>query len=316
MPKSQFSAGNFCVVTNCTARKSGSGGAVTLPVAFTGTSVQALARGWVEATRQAVGNVEARSLYLGRAFREGRLAADSIGASLFVVSAGFGLVSGATRIPNYNLTVSDGPGSIRPHLRTCKDGAAGWWRELNLVLGSPTPLSELVAGRTFDHVFLAMPSTYLSMVAEDLAALPASMADKLRIFTSRSGLSVLPVNLRSCVLPYDERLEAVAGFAGTQIDFAQRALRHFVEVVGGHRLPMAKAIGAVDSCLGAPAKLRRTAGAKVSDSEIQRLLLANWETSSGSSTKLLRFLRDEARVACEQKRFQRIWLAASSQHHA
>jgi len=308
----QFSTRNVCVITNCAARKAITGRAVDVTTAPSVTSLSALARGWVEVSLQAERIVEARNLYAGRAFREGRLAAEAAQASLFVVSAGFGLVSASTLIPNYNLTVSDGRGSIRSHLRAYGEGPAAWWRELNLALGTPEPLSELIACSEVDRVLLAMPSTYLTMVAEDLASLPERLTAKLQIFTSPSGLSALPRHLRNCVLPYDERLEVVKGFAGTNVDFPQRALRHFVQVLSGHLSPTTDVHDAIKRHLREPAKPPRNTGAKASDSEIQRLLLSHWKASSGSSTKLLRFLRDEAQVACEQKRFQRIWHATKT----
>jgi len=316
MSRSQFLAEGVCVVTNCAARKATSGLPVALQVSASPTSLSALARAWVESTRRAEYKVAAGNLYLGRAFREGKMAAESARAGLFVVSTGFGLVSDATQIPNYDLTVSEGSGSLLPHLRACKESPSGWWRELNLVLDSPAPLADLVMSRTVERVLLAMPSTYLAMVADDLMSIRPGLSNRLQIFTSRVGRSVLPAHLKKWVLPYDERLEAVAGFAGTQADFPQRALRHFVQVVGGHLMPTEVTARAVDSCLGAPAAVRRAAGSRASDSDIQKLLLSHWDVSGGSSAKLLRYLRDEVRVACEQKRFQKIWHSAKAQRSA
>ncbi|MGF6923880.1 hypothetical protein OKW28_008077 [Paraburkholderia sp. 40] len=43
------------------------------------------------------------------------------------------------------------------------------------------------------------------------------------------------------------------------------------------------------------------------DSEILALLRKNWDRFDGTSARLLRFLRDEALVACEQSRFRNLW---------
>ena len=37
------------------------------------------------------------------------------------------------------------------------------------------------------------------------------------------------------------------------------------------------------------------------------MLHKSWESHGGSSTRLLRYLRDEALVACEQGRFRSLW---------
>jgi hypothetical protein len=46
-----------------------------------------------------------------------------------------------------------------------------------------------------------------------------------------------------------------------------------------------------------PARQRKT------DAEIIALLCQNWERLNGSATALLRYLRDDALVSCEQSRF-------------
>ncbi|EJY58328.1 hypothetical protein PACIG1_5859 [Pseudomonas aeruginosa CIG1] len=47
---------------------------------------------------------------------------------------------------------------------------------------------------------------------------------------------------------------------------------------------------------------------RASDEEVKALLIAAWGTHNGSSTRLLRYLRDDALVACEQSRFRSLWL--------
>lgn len=262
---------------------------------------------WSSTTRGAQERVKARDLYIGRAFRDARLAAEAANASLWVVSAGFGLVAASHRLPNYNLTVSDGAGSIRGHLEACGGTPSSWWRALNEVLCSPSPLAALTARPDVGRVLVAMPSSYLRMVAEDLGSMPSTSADRLWILTSRAGVASLPSHLQARVLPYDERLEHAEGHAGTASDFPQRALRHFAEVLHGHRMPFEDAKLAVHAALGPPVKMKVSSRAKGSDAQIKELLRSQWEAKRGSSSKLLRFLRDDARVACEQSRFRDIW---------
>ena len=43
------------------------------------------------------------------------------------------------------------------------------------------------------------------------------------------------------------------------------------------------------------------------DVEIADLILANWERAEGKSSRMLRVLRDDLDIACEQSRFARLF---------
>lgn len=47
-------------------------------------------------------------------------------------------------------------------------------------------------------------------------------------------------------------------------------------------------------------------GTRASDAELKSLIRDHWDRMEGKSTKVLRLLRDELNVACEQKRFARL----------
>jgi hypothetical protein len=154
------------------------------------------------------------------------------------------------------------------------------------------------------------------MVHDDLAQVTPAKAKYLRIFTSTAGAEYVPSHLTDCVMPYDERLESVRGFAGTQSDFAQRALRHFVEVLQATSMPLKEAHKAVSASLVHRRRRPRPVGQRMTDEQIRQVLMAQWIKHSGGSTKLLRYLRDKARISCEQKRFSRLWQGLSAQMRA
>ena len=154
------------------------------------------------------------------------------------------------------------------------------------------------------------------MVHEDLAHVSVVKARQLRIFTSTVGARFVPEHLTDCVMPYDDRLESVPSYAGTRSDFAQRALRHYVEALEAAQLPLEEARGKVSAALARRPRPLRSPGSRMSDDDIRRALTAQWARHAGSSTRLLRYLRDEARIACEQKRFSRIWQALSAELRA
>jgi hypothetical protein len=145
------------------------------------------------------------------------------------------------------------------------------------------------------------------MVHDDLARISRSSAMRLRIFTSESGRTVVPTSAQECVLPYDDRLETLRGFDGTRSEFPQRALRHFVECLNGHELELADACTAVANALRGLGRRSIPERERKTDEQIASLLHEQWVRYSGSSTRLHRFLRDEALIACEQRRFRDIW---------
>jgi hypothetical protein len=151
------------------------------------------------------------------------------------------------------------------------------------------------------------------MVRDDLSHVSTNQAKHLLIFTSTAGAAVVPARLATSVMPYDDRLESVAGFAGTRADFPQRALRHFALELKAAALPLEEARAKVTAALAQRPRPSRPQGARLSDDEIRRMLRAQWTRHDGRSTRLLRYLRDEARISCEQKRFSRIWQSLAAE---
>lgn len=261
-----------------------------------------LAHLWKKELSRLGDRLPATELYVGRSVVDARKAAGILGATMGFVSAGLGLTYASALVPCYDLTVSPGPTSISPLLAQCGSTPAGWWMELN---GGPA-IARAVSDDRTRAVFLALPGGYLEMVAEDLQHCASPYAEKLRIFTSEKGRNAVPKHLQHCVMPYDERLEAT-DLSGTRTDFPQRALRHFVERLKGNSLSLADSVVAVERSMFGLQAPRTPPRTKLSDEEIGQLLRANWSENNGSSTRLLRFLRDQALVACEQGRFRRIW---------
>jgi len=275
-----------------------------------GLSLARLAQTWRRAVGKAGADVEAHRLYQGRSITDTAAAAATLGATWYVVSAGLGLVRSNQHVPPYECTVAE-RSDLGRRLRALECSAAQWWNALTDA--SPTPLSRLIAKAP---TLLALPSSYLRLVQDDLARVTPAKTKTLRIFTSVAGAKCVPDHLQGCVMPYDERLESVRGYAGTQSDFAQRALRHFVEALQATSMPLEEARAVVAASLANRRRRKRSMGQRMDDDEIRKVLTAQWTRHSGSSTKLLRYLRDEARISCEQKRFSRLWQGLSAQMRA
>lgn len=263
---------------------------------------------WVDLVKAAKSRVTPLDLYQGRGMAECRHASKVTKADLYIVSAGLGLVHTNDLVPNYSLTISDGNGSIQTWLTSRKASSSDWWLALNEARGTSTPIKSLINDSPQQSQFLiALPASYLGMVVDDMATVREDRLHCIRIFTSGAGARLLPPNLRSSVMPYDDRLEGIATHNGTRTDFPHRALKHFVALLKGHRLSMDAAQEAVQLAMNNSTKRLIPKRQKATDEQIIEIVRENWFDCGGSVSKLLRFLRDEANVACEQSRFSNLW---------
>lgn len=255
----------------------------------------------------------AGDLYAGRSMVLARDVARSLDAQLYIVSAGLGLVSASELVPCYDLTVVGARSPIKAVLGKTHSDPSDWWTAITRSSHQSPPLSRLICEPRTQLVFIALPASYMGLVAKDLASVPMQYAQRVRIFSSLVGQQIVPPSLQSAIMPYDERLESLRGFDGTRAEFPQRALRHFIHVIQGHKVSLETARNRVECSLSElpvrsiPVRERR------SDTEIAKSLLARWNEFGGSATRLLRYLRDDAKVACEQSRFRSIWLTLKTE---
>jgi hypothetical protein len=303
------------VVTNCTTRKRAPHPPVSLPAGSVREPLLELARRWDRLLRKAPKVTAVGDLYVGRAIVESKSVTRSLGADLYIVSAGLGLVREMDLVPNYDLTVGTSNGPLNSALKSSGKDSTHWWALRTKRVEAAGSLANLVCSMPNRKILIALPATYLQMVADDLGMIDADAAKRLRIFTSEAGRAKVPNHLLHCVLPYDERLESLDDYQGTRAEFPQRALRHFVEVLEGHQLALCDAHMAVSAALARLKKRKAPTRQKATDDQIASMLRAQWFVHAGSSTRLLRYLRDKALVACEQSRFQTIWRAVHAEHY-
>lgn len=256
---------------------------------------------WSERLKQAKAVRTARNLYAGRSFVEAIKATDASGAELYVVSAGLGLVRGDDTVPSYSLTVSKGDSDCVMLKLPVACTEANWWE----ALGGADALIRMIetAPRV---VVIGLPSPYLRMIAPALAQLSDEACSRVRIAGGRY-VSDFDSRLEKARMPYDDRFDGPQSpLRGTKSDFASRAARHFTEEILAkdpsasaevHRSQVARLMS------GWTRPVSKT-GARASDAEIKSILRQHWVGADGRTTRLLRILRDELNVACEQKRFQ------------
>ncbi len=300
------------IVTICTHRKRVRPAATSTAVSLPCDSQAAVQSAWIGKIATLQREVRAAALYAGRGFGLAAEAAKIADAKLYILSAGLGLVAADQRVPVYGLTVSSGCAeSVVSKVIGEFDGAA-WFA--GLLSGPHSKRWADAVGRGSGRVLVALTRPYAEMVGRSLADLDPSILDRLRIFGA-SLATALPPKLGPALAPYDERLDAV--LPGTRADFSQRALLHFVRTVADrHDEPDRSAdYEAVEAALDgvvAPDRLYRP---RRTDEEILQIIVSRLRTQSGIA-RVLRALRDEEGVACEQSRFSRLYRAALVQSAA
>lgn len=295
------------IITNCTNRKR-LGGHLPLELCTSqNQSLTAMAATWIQQVKAKTCTRPAESLYTGRSVQDAKWVAQKLDAKLMFASTGLGLIGGEHLCPPYNLTVAAEPNSIRPWLARMGLTPSDWWDAVNNQWQRPYPLSALAKRTDIKRILVALSANYIDLIANDLKHIAPHDRSKLRIFTSRPGIERLPKQFRSSAMPYDNRLES-SRFAGTRADFPQRAMRHFIELTDATDNSISADSQAVITAMSALPLLDTIKRRRVSDEEVQTLLIEAWDTHNGSSSRLLRYLRDDALVACEQSRFRELWL--------
>lgn len=299
------------VVTICTFRKQARPTVESTPASLPVDTQDKVQTAWIERVQKLPCNVAAGDIYAGRGFSLAARASEIASAKLYILSAGLGLISADRKVPLYGLTVSAGHSdSIAARVKGEFDPGA-WFSGLQT-----SPLSDRwvdAVGRGSGRILIALTRPYAQMVGESLAVLSPQFLARLRIFGA-SLASVLPPALHSALAPYDARLEAI--LPGTRSDFSQRALHHFVGLVAGDgqqdRRADYEAVTNVLAKVTAPERPRRP---RRSDAELLELIAARLQSQLGVA-RILRALRDEEGVACEQSRFSRLYQIALQKREA
>lgn len=292
------------VITTCTNRKRKPVPDNLHAAALRQGEMTDVAEEWVRRLASASDLYPASDLYGGRGFQEAVLAAEILGGELLVASAGLGLIEARAEIPAYACTIlTDAPDSIVARTQGAFAPTA-WWVALASVSPHHRGLGEL-ASRSSGLICAALSDSYLDMLSADLVALPKPVLSRLRIFT-RAPTDKIASGLRSFVMPYDDRLDGPdSPIRGTRSDFAGRALRHFAEHIAmkeDQRSAAEHALAVVAALhgWGMPPRFDRH---RLDDAAILDVIRSRWDAEGGSSTRLLRHLRDDRGVACEQGRF-------------
>jgi hypothetical protein len=273
----------------------------------------------VSAWRKRVGGARAvgsaNEVYCGRSFQEAVTAARAGRADFRIISGGLGLIRSDQAIPSYSLSlVRKSSEFIGTRVIGSPFDAARWWSTIQQTRET-APLAKSLRANRSALAVIAISSTYLSLVAGDLASLEDDELDRVRLV----GMGIesnCPAQLRRCILPYDDRLDGPdSPIPGTRGDFSSRAMRHFIEhVLPDHRAASIELHQAsVNRRLGKWRRPKLISRPSRTDDEIIRLIKKNWKAIEGKCSLGLRYLRDVEKIACEQSRFSALFHRAAKQ---
>jgi len=294
------------VVVPCASRKRVGPEGPTRAASLKRASQARVEKQWLARVNTFPQQVTARHLYRGRGFSLAAAVAESTGARLLVISAGLGLVEADREVPSYGLTVgAQGEDVVSTRVLGSFDPRR-WWAAIKTGRFSSDWPKVFQTGD--GPVLMALTRPYAEMVADDLAALSDADIQRLRIFGH--GLDrILPERVRDSVMPYDARLDSI--LPGTRTDFPQRALSHFANTVGPSKEALADgaAVSAALKGRRVPIRIQRP---RLDDDAMVNAIALHLRTTQGIG-RILRRLRHEDRIACEQRRFTKLYRVAMRQ---
>jgi hypothetical protein len=275
---------------------------------------------FVQALSDARGDaVEAKDLYVGpywAVVRELPLvaAASRIEASLWVASAGYGLVPANAKLRGYSATFRVGEAdsvacSGEPY--SVAEQVSAWWAALAQWDGpadQPRRVSDLASAEPDAHVMVVASPRYLQAMVKDLRGAAKLLGNRLIIVTSQNFGVGEPLTRN--VVASEERL--LAEVHGARPALHARVARHILsgaprygldaETLRTRYLEIARS---ADFC-------RHPVRETMTDEEVKRFIKTELRNAPDLSyTRALRMLRDGDR-ACEQKRFKNLFHEVAS----
>lgn len=272
--------------------------------ARTGTRVQR----WTQRlTDSAVQTVSAEDLYAGEHWDVARSLPDHASAfrhaTLWVASAGWGLIPATATIRPYSATFTAGhPDSIPDGRRGC----VAWWDAVTHwqgpAPGAPRSLAALVADNPRDRVLVALSQAYFAACTNDLTAAATAAADgQLTLIAT----GVRHPDFTNWQLAADARLQLLLG--GTRSSLNARVTAHLLRAgLTDHDAMQRHLRRMLAKAPALPIFTRR----RLTDAQIIRYIRQRRQRQpTVSRSRLLTELR-QAGMACEQARFADLFNAA------
>lgn len=296
------------LVVTCANRKRGSlSSALRARELIQEQDTQARCRDWIRRLAAGAATTRAVDLYAGEYWQVAKQLGEVIGpsASMWVCSAGYGLVPEDARIAAYAATFSFGQ---EDSVASTTDDARRWWRALaewtGPAPGTPRSFTDLAASNTDAVVIAVMSDAYLRPCARDLQRAAEKLADPNNFVIIGPGRRY--PGLENFIVPVSAEVQPAVG--GSLLSLHARATRRVLEMAKHQQKALTRpTLAALMSELreSAPPAVSRAPGVRLSDDEVFAFIRAAMaeEAAPVSATRLLRRLRNSGQ-SCEQARFK------------
>lgn len=268
---------------------------------------------WLKHLQRKAEAVEAKDLYCGEHWDTVRKLLEPSWAArcnVWVASAGYGLIPAAARVKPYGATFATGDADTVVDRRAPAESAAAWWRSLakwrGPAPGRPRTLTALAKAEPKAPLIVAAAPPYLRAMMQDLVGAAEALddADKLVIVTSRTAI---PGILKNNVVVSDVRMRGK--FGGSCVSLNARVLVNALESEPPARLRasiLAPRYARLTNRLEKPMTEERKT---ITDDQVREFIRAELKANPNAKhSPLLRKLRTEKKLQCEQKRFRNLFL--------
>jgi len=313
------------VITSCTNRKKNTEYGPRRLGLYSSTRLSGRSQQWLQALQEpSVEVVPARELYAGDHWSVMRslsgLAGSTVDLQLWIVSAGYGLISESTSVSTYSCTFASGQDdSIHKGVITVSKEANSrqWWKELQKWQGpepgQPRSVEELVRQNPETTLLVVLSQEYLKAIQDDLRRALEAMVNPDRFLIVSVGTERIHDQLlRKHLLPGDARLQQL--FASdpslgrtTMVSLNAKVARRMIEDQASVPLELATQKQRFRDWLDELKPLPKFDRTPMTEVQVKLFIREEVKTNpKTSATQLLRKLRDSGR-ACEQRRFRQIF---------
>lgn len=298
------------LVVNCAARKRGSASPVSLGSMSTGSSAERFERWTFLLGNQSGEGIPASDLYCGDYWSVVRKcsASHSSRVSLFIASAGYGLVRSSEKLHPYSATFSRGLADSITQKKIIAATNWQWWNSLctwRRDLGNnPSSVADLALQEPSKPLLVTLSADYFDALFSDLLSARNALSDPDLLVILSAGVRN-PRELHGNVLPMDARAEHTLGGARGSLN-ARMAL-HLLENFKPHEFRVSKLRPYLDEFLSQQPSIRSFDRSRMTDEEVISLIQSEREIFPKITfSSLLRKLRDQGK-ACEYKRFRTLF---------
>ena len=284
-----------------------------------------LAPVWISRLRESgQPRVASKDLYVGSAWNETIACVNSaqqvaLDSSLWVLSAGWGLISDDAQITSYSATFATGTDSIHnaqwPHGTSAKERNQAWWRAINSGRKDDTPKSIADFAQIYpdpDRVIflLILSPAYFQAIEPELNEL-VHRGYQVAIFSAGvyADFSDRPSLLKENIMPINDKFKQVDQYLNhTNVSLNSRvtnwAIQQFPNEIMEGTASLYARLNEKEQSLP---EMERRPVISMTDEQVLAFIAEQYVPDSSSASQLLKVLRHEEKKSCERKRFANLF---------